>query len=151
VSAAVDAASLAGEVTAEAPAAALEPVEPAAYLYDPDPAAVRAGLVTNLAELLGARQIDEVIAYLTSDDNQPTPFATAYQVEEVHPFNAKKLAERLRALKVGRITVTKRGSAIAPEALLRRLKLLGPEHRDVILTRARGRPVMLIGSRVGAP
>lgn len=122
--------------------------KPLAYLYDPDPAVVRAGFVTNLANALSASLIDEQIAFLTSAHWTPTPFATAYRIDEEHPFHLKKLAERLRALKVGRITVIKRGSAVEPETVIRRCKLDGPEHRVVILTRAAGKPTMLIGERI---
>jgi hypothetical protein len=122
--------------------------EPGKYLYDPDPAVVRSGLVTNLAATLDARVIDAEIAYLTSDKLQATPFAALYRIDEVHPFHVRKLAKRLLELRVGRITVTKRGSVIDPATLIRRLKLDGPEHRTVILTRVRGKPIMFIGEKL---
>lgn len=121
---------------------------PKTYLFDPDPAVVRAGLVAQLGESLNASLIDPEIAFLTVEQLRPTPFATAYRIDEVHPFHLKRLAERLRALKVGRITVIKRGSAVDVDLLARKCKLDGPEHRAVILTRVAGKPSMLIGERV---
>jgi hypothetical protein len=40
---------------------------PGEYLYDPSPAVTRAGLVEDLARLLGAWKIDEQIAFLSTD------------------------------------------------------------------------------------
>src|SRR5262249_11287433 len=37
---------------------------PRAYLYDPDPAVTRAGLITDLAAQLGAHQLDADLAFL---------------------------------------------------------------------------------------
>jgi SAM-dependent methyltransferase len=119
-----------------------------AYLYDPDPAITRAGLVGELGRQLAARQIDPAIAFLTADRLVSTPFASAYRVEEVLPFHAKRVGEWLRARHVGRVTIVKRGSAADAEELTRRWKLRGDEHRAVILTRADGAPVAIIGERV---
>lgn len=123
---------------------------PLRYLYEPDPAILRAGLVTTLAEQLGAHQMDEDIAYLTSDALTPTPFARAFVIEEAFPFQLKRLRERLRALRVGEVTVKKRGSPLEPEALIHQLKLSGPEKRIVFLTHVRGAAWALIGERATA-
>jgi SAM-dependent methyltransferase len=119
-----------------------------AYLYDPDPAITRAGLVGELGRQLAARQIDPAIAFLTADHLTPTPFASAYRVEEVLPFHAKRVGEWLRARGIGRVTIVKRGSAADAEELTRRWKLRGAEHRAVILTRAVGASIAIIGERV---
>lgn len=123
---------------------------PRAYLYEPDPAILRAGLVKTLAAQLDADQIDEDIAYLTSDRLVATPFARAFALTEILPFNLKKLRARLRALNVGRITVKKRGSPLEPEALLRQLKLEGTEDCVVFLTQVQGKPFVLLGQAYSA-
>src|SRR5262249_38301406 len=118
------------------------------YLYEPDPAVLRAGLVTVLAEQIGASQIDPDIAYLTTDELTPTPFAEAFRVEEALPFQLKRLREWLRRRGVGRVTVKKRGSPLDPAALVRQLRLSGSERRVLFLTRVAGRPYALIGQPV---
>jgi hypothetical protein len=118
---------------------------PQRYLYEPDPALLRAGLVATLAAQLNAHQLDPDIAYLTSDALTPTPFARAFVIEESFPFRLKRLRERLRALRVGQVTVKKRGSPLEPEALIRQLRLAGPESRIVFLTHVRGEAWVLIG------
>jgi hypothetical protein len=114
-------------------------------LYEPDPAILRAGLVTTLAALINARQIDPSIAYLTSEILTPTPFARAFAIEAALPFQLKRLRAALRARGVGEVTVKKRGSPLEPEALIRQLKLSGPESRIVFLTQVSGKPYALIG------
>jgi THUMP domain-like/RNA cap guanine-N2 methyltransferase len=122
---------------------------PLGWLYDPDPAILRAGLVTVLAEQLGARQLDPEIAYLTSDSFRQTPFADCFRIEEALPFQLKRLRERLRVRGVGRLTVKRRGSPLDPDDLVRRLKLSGTESRVLFLTRVEGKPHALIGLSVG--
>ena len=115
-------------------------------LYEPDPAVIRAGQVQALAERLGAHQIDPTIAYLSADDAVPTPFARAYAIESVLPFQLKRLRQHLVERGIGRVVVKKRGSAIEPEELQRRLQLSGngPE-AVVVLTRQLGEHVALVG------
>jgi hypothetical protein len=118
---------------------------PLRYLYEPDPAILRAGLVTTLAAQLNARQLDPDIAYLTADALTPTPFARAFVIDDAMPFQLKRLREYLRARQVGQVTVKKRGSPLEPERLIQQLRLHGPERRIVFLTHVRGRPYALIG------
>jgi len=56
----------------------------------------------------------------------------------------------LRALRVGRVTVKKRGSPLEPEDLIHKLKVSGPESRVVFLTHVRGEPYVLIGQSLNA-
>jgi hypothetical protein len=130
------------------PATAADVGPVGAYLYDSNPAVTRAGLVGELGRRLPARQIDARIAFLTSDTLTPTPFASAYRVEEVLPFRVKQVGEWLKAHGVGRVTVVKRGSPVDADDLVSKWKLRGDGHRAVILTRALDRPVAIIGDRV---
>jgi hypothetical protein len=127
---------------------AITPTRPKAYLYEPDPAILRAGLVLPLALQLGATQLDPDIAYLTSDNLTPTPWATAFAIEASMPFSQKRLREKLRAMQVGRVTVKKRGSPLDPDSFAQSLKLNGPEERIVFLTQVLGQPYALIGRRM---
>jgi SAM-dependent methyltransferase len=119
---------------------------PRAVLYEPDPSLLRAGLVRQLAAKLGAARIDPEIAYLTADGLIPTPWARAYRIEEAMPFGLKRLRQWLRARGVGRVTVKKRGSPIEPEGLERQLRLRGEESRILFLTKAGGKPYVLIAT-----
>ena len=118
--------------------------EPLAFLYEPDPSILRAGLVATLGAQLDAFQLDADIAYLTSGRLTPTLFARAWAVEVWFPFGLKRLRAYLRQLRVGRVVVKKRGSPLQPEALIRDLRLKGDQERVVFLTHLRGRPIVIV-------
>ncbi|WP_443729010.1 class I SAM-dependent methyltransferase [Streptomyces bambusae] len=115
------------------------------WLYEPDGAVIRAHLVAEVAAAVSGRLIDPTIAYVTSDELVATPYATAYEITDVMPFNLKRLKALLREREVGILTVKKRGSAVEPEELRRKVKPQGPHSATVFLTRAAGAPTMLLG------
>jgi hypothetical protein len=128
-----------GEIAARAPV-----VEPGAFLYEPDPAVIRAGLVGPLALQLGAAQIDPEIAYLTADSSATTPLARCWRVLEWMPFQLKRLRGRLRALDAGAVTVKKRGSPLETDSLARQLSGAGARPLVIVLTFVGGKPAALI-------
>lgn len=123
---------------------------PGRYLYEPDGAVIRAHLVAEVAEELDGGLLDATIAYITADEHRPTPYATAYELTDRLPFNVKKLKALLRERSVGTLTVKKRGSAVEPEELRRKVlpKPHGRESVTVFLTRVDGAPTMLLGHPV---
>jgi hypothetical protein len=127
---------------AEAPEQPAHPVM--GYLYEPDPAVLRAGLVRRLAEQLGAGQIDPQLALLTADRWIDSPFVSAYRVQDVLAFSEKSLRAELRRRGVGQVTLKKRGSAVDTEALGKRLRLKGEGQATVLLTRVLGKPLAII-------
>ena len=130
---------LTGAGDAEAPVGAAR-----RFLYDPDPAVVRAHLVAELAGDLDATLADPSIAYLYGDEARPTPFARCLEITDVLPFSLKRLRALLRERRVGRVEILKRGSALEPEKLRRDLKLAGDEAASLVLTRVAGAPTVLI-------
>ncbi|MFI1503301.1 methyltransferase domain-containing protein [Streptomyces sp. NPDC020597] len=117
------------------------------YLYEPDGAVIRAHLVADVARELDGALVDETIAYVTADALRPTPYAAAYEITDQLPFGVKKLKALLREREVGVLTVKKRGSAVEPEELRKKVlhKPHGSEAATVFLTRVAGAPTMLIG------
>ncbi|MFC3493624.1 THUMP-like domain-containing protein [Glycomyces rhizosphaerae] len=109
--------------------------EIADYLYEPDGAVIRAGLVAELAEQLAAHTANETIAYLYSNELRETPFARAWKVEEVWPLHPKKLRTLLAEREIGRLTIKQRGTGIDPAALRKQLKLKGANEATLVLTR----------------
>lgn len=118
--------------------------EPAEYIYEPDPAILRARLVEQLALQLGAAQLDPDIAYLTSSRGLETPFARYWRVEAWFPFQLKRLRKELRARHVGKVTIKKRGSPLEPEKLISQLHLSGEKECIVFLTHLNGRPIVIL-------
>lgn len=122
------------------------PITPiGSYLHEPDDAVVRAGLVRCVATEIGATMIDPDIAYLTSEAPADGPMVASYRIDEVMPFNLKRLRSRLAELDVGVVTIKKRGSPITPEELRPRLRLRGSRTATLILTRTADGPLAAIG------
>ncbi len=131
--------------------AAPETSEPLTFLFEPDPAILRAGLVRNLGAQISASQMDADIAYLTGDRFVDTPFARGYRIEEWLPFNLKHLRAIIRQKGIQSATVKKRGSPISPEKLLHDLNIHpgsgnAPDECVIFLTHLRGKPIVLICS-----
>lgn len=118
--------------------------EPQRYIYEPDPAIIRAGLVAALGVELHASQLDPDIAYLTTDELVTTPFARHWRIEAWFPFGVKRLKAYLRERNVGQVVVKKRGSPLQPEELIHMLRLSGPEFRVIFLTHMLARPIVII-------
>lgn len=118
--------------------------EPGAFLYEPDGAVIRAGLVGQVVAAVDGRLVDRTIAYVTADRLVRTPLASAYAVEEVFGFQLKALRTWLRDRGVGILTIKKRGTAVEVEQLRRQLRLSGPNEATVVLTRIAGRQSVLV-------
>jgi len=115
------------------------------YLHEPDGAVVRAGLVAEAAARVDGWLLDPTIAYVSTDSEVRSPFTKRYAVELVVPFQLKRLRALLRERGVGDVVVKKRGTAVEPEELRRRLKLDGAgPMRTLVLTRVDGQPIVLL-------
>lgn len=115
-----------------------------AFVYEPDGAVIRAGLVTAVAAGVHGGLVDEHIAYVTSDESFRTPFAKGYRVVETLPYREKQLKAALRARGIGRLTIKKRGVEVSPEGLRKRLSLTGEDEGTLILTRIAGAGTALL-------
>ncbi len=123
--------------------------EPKRYLYEPDPAIIRATLVQQLATHIGAAQLDATIAYLTSDTLVSSPFVRSWQTIRHGPFGLKQLNSWLRELHAGEVIIKKRGSPIDPDTFRRRLKTVAQGQKlTVFFTRMNDRPWMIIAEEL---
>ena len=124
------------------------PGELGAHLYEPDGAVIRAGLIGELATRLEAHTLDETIAYLTGDQLVSTPFARGYTVRDVMPFGLKRLTSYLREHRLGNLEIKKRGTAVEPDDLRRKLRprRFGNEAATLILTRIDGEQSIIVAS-----
>jgi SAM-dependent methyltransferase len=113
----------------------LEVSPPLRYLYEPDGAVIRAGGIPVLARSFGAALLDRSIAYLTSDHGEPSPYATAFKIQEVLPYDRRVLRSWVRAHRVGTLEIKKRGLDVDPAELRRQLRPQGPSQATLILTR----------------
>jgi SAM-dependent methyltransferase len=114
------------------------------YLYEPDGAVIRAGLVTAVAAGVGGGLLDPHIAYVTGDAPFRTPFARGYRVVEHLPYREKQLRAALHERGVGRLTIKKRGVQVVPEELRKRLALKGDAEATLVMTRVAGQGTALL-------
>lgn len=114
------------------------------YLYEPDGAVIRAGLVTAVAAGVDGGLVDPQIAYVTADASFHTPFARGYRVLEELPYREKQLKAALRERGVGVLTIKKRGVSVKPEELRQRLALRGDVTATLVLTRVADRGTALL-------
>ena len=128
------------------------PSRPGEYVFDPAAALIRAELEHDFAEQQDLQPVDDGVAFFTSSNATPTPFGDWYRVEHSAAFHLPRLREYLRANRVGRVTMLKRASSLDVNEVMRKLKLEGPEHRHVILTRCQGTPWAIVGqAHVASP
>lgn len=122
-----------GATVASAPEASAGPV--GQYIYEPDGAVVRAGLVTAVASAVGGWLLDPRIAYVTADSLVATPLASAYEVAEVLPYREKALRSWVRTEGIGTLEIKKRGVDVDPALLRKKLAPKGSASATLIVTR----------------
>lgn len=136
----------AGETAAETTLA-----EPRGWLVEPDPALIRAGLVAEAAAAFHGSQLDATTAYFTTDSRPESPWVRAWKILDWLPFNLKKLRAYLRERHIGQVTVKKRGTAVTPDDLIPRLRLVGDRSCTLVLTRAQAKQIVLICEDMAVP
>jgi hypothetical protein len=94
---------------------------PEGYLYEPDGAVIRAGLVADIAVRLSGHLLDPRIAYICAPELHETPFARAYRIVETRPFNIRALKQWVRSEGIGVLDIKKRGTSVTPEEVRRQL------------------------------
>ncbi len=105
------------------------------WLVEPDPAVIRAGAVTTLAERHGLSAVAEQIAYLTGGAKpQIAPYGTVFEVLEVLPYDVKTLRAWVREHRVGVLEIKKRGVDLDPATLRKQLKPAGAAMATLVVT-----------------
>jgi hypothetical protein len=117
-----------------------------AWLYEPDRAVIRAGLVGAVTAAVDGHELDDGVGYVSSDAAHDVPYARRFVVVEAMPFNVKALRGWLRDHGFDRLTIKKRGVSVDPDLLRRQLRLpaKGRTEATVVLTRVRSNQVALV-------
>jgi hypothetical protein len=117
------------------------------YVFDPDGAVTRAGLVAEFAETVDGVVADPSIGFVYAEKPVGTPFARCLEVVAELPVAVKKMRAALRAHGIGRLEIRKRGSALDVEKLRHDLRLSGDGSGVLLLTRIADRPAALLCRR----
>ena len=91
--------------------------EPGKFLYDADPAAVRAHALKNF----GLRQLGDSLGYLTGDDDLDSPWLSKYAVQYAGKGDVKSTKEACKRLGLSVFEVKKRNAEVDTDKLLREL------------------------------
>ena len=118
-----------------------------AYVFDPDPAVVRAGLVDLLAERLGLRRLDSAEEYLTGDQPLTSPFVQAFSVLEELPNNERELRHAVRRREWGAVEIKCRHVPITAESVRKKLPLEGKTPGVVFYMRINGKTRCILAQR----
>lgn len=118
------------------------------WLYEPDRAVTRAGLLGAVTARTGGAEIEPGLGYVTSDRFAEVEFARRFTVSEAMPFNVKSLRSWLRTRGITGVTIKKRGIRLDEDRLRRELRIGrkagSGEQATIVLTRVAGTPAVLV-------
>lgn len=93
------------------------------YLIEPDPAVIRAHLVTHYAAAHGLTRLDPHLAYLTGER---VPAGTrGFEVLDVAPYSVRTAAAWAKRDGAGTVEIKQRGTPLIPDQVRRSLRLRG--------------------------
>ena len=119
-----------------------------AFIFDPDPAVVRSGLLDVMAERHSLLRLDSEEEYLTGDSAPVTAFVTAFEIEAVLPNSLKELKQHLRADPSPYYEIKCRRIPIESDVVGRQLPTGDAAPRVILFARIGGRAAIVVARRV---
>lgn len=117
------------------------------YVFDPDPAVVRAGLVDAAAERLSLARLDREEEYLTGVEPIASPFVQSFELLADLPNNPAEIRNWFRTSRGGQVEIKCRHIPIDADAVRRRLPLPGADPLVLIFARVGGKARALVCRR----
>ncbi len=121
---------------------------PLQYIFDPDPAVVRAGLVDAVAVQFGLSRLDPAEEYLTGPQLVQTGFVQAFEVLAELSNNPAEIRKYFRSSDFGQVEIKCRHIPIDADSIRRRLPLTGNQPGVLIFARVSGKSRALVCRRV---
>ena len=121
------------------------------FVFDPDPAVVRAGLIDLLCAEIGLSRLDDAEEYLTADEPLATPFAQPFRVLQDLPNNDRTIKKSLRELGCGRLEIKARRLPIDVARLHRAMPTDGDRPLVLLFARVAGKARAIIAERMSQP
>ena len=121
------------------------------FLFDPDPAVVRAGLVDAVAEKLGLARLDAAEEYLTGSDPVASSFVTPFRVLDELPNNDRQLRGYFRDHPAATVEIKCRHIPVQAESVRKHLPLSEGPSRVIFFARIDGKARIVIAERLGRP
>lgn len=117
------------------------------FLYEPDPAVVRAGLVDLLAEQFGLSRLDDDEEFLTGDALIESPFVSAFDVLADLPNNEREIRRYFRDGDFQQVEIKCRRIPVKVEDLRRKLSLDGSQPAVLVIARLAGKARAIVAQR----
>ncbi len=105
------------------------------YIYEPDPAFIKAWLVDTLADEFDLTRIHPTIAYLTGGRIQKTPLLKQYKVLAIVENKPEIINRELNSLRIGRVDFKARGVNVDMKGIHRKIRGKGRRKGLVVFTR----------------
>lgn len=116
-----------------------------AWLHEPDPAVVRAGVTGTLcAEEPGLHAVDRDSSWLTSDRHSDSLALRSHLVIAPLEGSARQQRRQLAELGIDRLTVKSRDTGTSPASVLRELDVREGNHHVLVMTRRGGHQVRFV-------
>jgi hypothetical protein len=112
----------------------IEVTQVRSYLFEPDPAYIKARLIDTLAQRYDLTQIHPKIAYLTGDERLITPVLKTYDVMRVTGTEPVEINAALRELGIGRVDFKARGVSVDMKGIHKRIRGEGRRRGLVVFT-----------------
>jgi hypothetical protein len=119
------------------------------YIFDVDPAVLAAHLKGVLAGEHALSALADGPTYFTGPHPIADPALTCFEVDDVLPFEPRKLTRYLAERAIGQLEIKKRGVEVEPEKLRRELKLRGDNAATLLVTRIGRRSMAVVAHRIG--
>jgi len=103
-----------------------------AFLFDPDPALIRSGLLESFAKAHGLGRITEAADFLTGPEPIDSPFLAAFEALETFPADLKLLRRVVAERKLGPLEIKVRAADFRPEHLRVKLRPPGPNPASLL-------------------
>ncbi len=118
------------------------------YLAEPDAAVLAADLTAVLAAERKLAAIAPGSVYLTGDEAAADLALAWFEIEEVLPFDVKRLKVLLRDRGCGRLEIKKRGVPHDPEQVRRQLRVPGENAATLFITRMGDAVIAVVARRI---
>lgn len=138
-----------GESLSADPLSAWTNVVPAAaeYIFDPDPAIVRSGLIDVMAEQFSMQRLDAEEEYLTAAEYVSSGFVTGFRIEAVLSGNVRELKQYLRSNPSTHYEIKCRRIPTNADSIRRQLPTGSAAPRVIFFARISGRAAIVVARR----
>ncbi len=118
--------------------------DPKNFIYEPDPAFIKAHLISDIAEMYNLSQLHKKIAYLTSDSFIDIPILKCYRVLTYETLDYGSINKTLSKLNIGTVDLKARGISIDLKSIQKSIHGNGRKKGLVILTKILNKPNAII-------